>query len=219
MIEREGDTVAIQDVVAQRNIQYLLHFTRLENLQSIVQHGLLPRGACAERGIVPVLNDAYRLDYTDAVCLSISFPNYKMFYGQREELKKTDPNAQWAVVAVAPRVIWEKSCAFCRENAANANVTNVPLDQRVGDAAFDVMFSDYDEKTRQVLGIPDSLTTHPQAEVLVFEPIGPEYILGAAFNTTGLKDDWNAKGLGKQFLHIPQLFSARLDYRHWKKVM
>lgn len=213
--------MAIQDVVAQRGIKYLVHFTRLENLQSIVQHGLLPRGACAERGIVPVVNDSYRLDYTDAICLSVSFPNYKMFYGQREELKKTDPNAQWAVVAIAPNVLWEKSCAFCRENAANANVTSIPLDQRAGDVAFDVMFTDYDDKTRQALGIQDhhSLTTHPQAEVLVFEPIEPHYILGAAFNSNALKDEWNTKGLGKQFLYIPQLFSARLDWRHWKKVM
>lgn len=219
MAEREGGTVSIQDIVSQRNIHYLLHFTRLENLQSIVQHGLLPRGACAERGIVPVVNDAYRLDYTDAVCLSISFPNYKMFFGQREELRKTDPSVQWAVVAVAPRVMWEKSCAFCRENAANANVTNIPLEQRMGDTAFSMMFSDYNDKTRQVLGIPDTVPTHPQAEVLVFEPIGPEYILGAAFNTAALKDEWNAKGLGKQFLYIPNLFKPRLDYAHWKKVL
>ena len=210
--------MTIKEIVDQRKIKYLLHFTRLENLDSILANGLLPRGVCAARGVEPVTNDAYRLDFTDAICLSVSFPNYKLFFAQREELKKTQPDARWVVIAVAPSVMWEKACVFCRENAANANVTAIPLAARRGKAAFEAMFSDYNDKTRDLLRIPDTCTTHPQAEVLVSEPIEAKYIMGAAFATLALKTEYDAKKTGHQFIRASQLFSARLDYAHWKKV-
>jgi ssDNA thymidine ADP-ribosyltransferase, DarT len=210
--------MAIQETAAKREIQYLLHFTRLENLQSILVNGLLPTNACAAQGVKPIVNDTYRWDYTDAICFSVSFPNYKMFYARREEVKKTEPDAQWTVIAVNPSVMWDKNSAFCRENAANTNVTNIPLAQRKSEAAFDTMFSDYNDKTRELLKIPDSYTTHPQAEVLIFEPVEARYIIGAAFETVALKDAWSTKGAGKQFVHFPSFFRGRLDYAHWKKV-
>ena len=187
-------------------------------MDSILANGLLPCGACAVGGIEPVTNDAYRLDRTDAICLSVSFPNYKLFYARREELKKTQPDARWAVVAVAPSVMWEKDCVFCRENAANASVTVIPLSARRGKEAFEAMFSDYNDKTRKVLQIPDKCTTHPQAEVLVVETIEPKYIMGTAFATLALKNEYDAKKTGHQFIHAPKLFSARVDYAHWKNL-
>lgn len=210
--------MTIKEIVDQRKIKYLLHFTRIENLDSILANGLLPRGVCAARGIESVTNDAYRLDFTDAICLSVSFPNYKLFFAQREELKKTQPDARWAVIVIAPSVMWEMDCVFCRENAANSNVTTIPLAARRGKAAFEAMFSNYDDKTRDLLKIPDTCTTHPQAEVLVSEPIEAKYILGAAFATLALKNEYDAKKTRHQFIHALKLFSARLDFAHWRKV-
>ena len=203
----------IQAFVVERQIKFLFHFTRLENLTSILARGLYPRGECAERGITAITNDGYRLDYTDAICLSVGFPNYKMFYG----LRKDSPGTQWAVVALRPDVLWLKDCAFCRENAAKAAVTDIPVAHRKGLAAFRTLFDDFEDKQRASLNLPPEYPTHPQAEVLVFEHIGPESIIGAVFNDIAFRDQYLAKGTAYQFKYIPDLFKGRVDYMHWRR--
>lgn len=206
--------MTIQDFAAARNIKYLYHFTRLGNLQSILTQGLLPRDQCAARQITPLINDQLRLDYTDGICLTIAFPNYKMFY----PLRCNNPGVQWAVVAVRASVLWEKDSAFCRENAAKAAVTAIPLPQRRGLGALQAMYEDFPGVPRNTLGIPPQYPTNPQAEVLVFEHIAPEYIVGVAFNDAALRRQYAAMILPRpyEFLDAPRYFSARSDFQHWK---
>jgi hypothetical protein len=137
-----------------------------------------------------------------------------MFYPLRCE----SPGVQWAVVAVRANVLWEKDSAFCRENAASAAVTAIPLPQRRGLGALQAMFEDFPGRPRDILGIPSQYPTNPQAEVLVFDHIEPEYIVGAAFNDAALKRQYAAMVLPRpyEFLHFPGLFSARRDFEHWK---
>jgi hypothetical protein len=98
----------IEEYVAARGITLLLHFTQVCNLDSILQRGILPRNMLiGEDGVR--FNDQYRFDGTDAVCLSISYPNYKMFFRLRQE----SPDAEWVVLAVRPRALWMLPCAFC----------------------------------------------------------------------------------------------------------
>ena len=80
----------IQQICDERNIETLVHFTRVENLSSILQNGLLSRKALEileeTRGQQFLFNDRKRKDgHKDAICLSISFPNYQMFYPIRED--------------------------------------------------------------------------------------------------------------------------------------
>ncbi len=206
--------MTIQEFVATRNIQYLYHFTRLGNVQSILTHGLLPKDQCAARGVAPLVNDPLRLDYTDGICLTIGFPNYKMFY----PLRCNNPGVQWAVLAVRASVLWEKDSAFCRENAAKAAVTAIPLHQRRGLVALQAMYDDFPGVPRSRLEIPAHYPTNPQAEVLVFDHIGPEYIVGVAFDEAVLKRQYTAMVFPREykFLHAPSYFSARRDFEHWK---
>ena len=70
--------------VRNRKIDVLCHFTRLENLIGILGNGLLPRRTLSERYIPFYAVDPYRRDdCPEAVCLSISFPNYMLFYSKR----------------------------------------------------------------------------------------------------------------------------------------
>jgi hypothetical protein len=141
--------MTMQNFVVDRQITYLLHFTRLENLDSILTHGLFTRSQCATRAINPIFNDAHRLDYTDAICLSLSFPNYKLFY----RLRKENPNTRWAVVAIRPNILWEKDCAFCKENAAKSTVTDIPIAQRRGVSALRTLYEDFEGKSRASLRV------------------------------------------------------------------
>ena len=71
----------IEKVVNERDIRWLMHFTRIENLESILENGLLPRNSFERLDIEPLTNDSLRLDgFLEAISLSIQSPNYKMFY-------------------------------------------------------------------------------------------------------------------------------------------
>lgn len=204
----------MRTAVENRGIQYLVHFTRIENLGCILQNGLISVDSLDNCKIDYHPNDEYRLDNCcNATCLSIQFPNYKMFYKYRCE----NPDSNWVVLYIQKDVLWEKDCGFCVENAASSNVTSIPLDRRKGVDAFNVLYNDYPGKpSRESLGISSALPTHPQAEVLVFDIIEPKYIQGVAFN--------NLEDINKYSYLVPsnmpkkvveELFSYRNDYKHW----
>jgi hypothetical protein len=194
--------VQIRAFCEQRGIQHLTHFTRLENLDSILKHGLVSR-AKLDATIEPhayFVNDDWRGDgCTEANCVSISFPNYQMFYKYRQ----ANLQAQWVVLLLKPDILWELDCAFCRENAASKNVTAIPLTKRKQFSALVEMFDQYPPVKRDTL--PSSYPSHPQAEVLVFGTIPTQYI-----DIICCED---SIATGKSGFY----FDARMDYRNWLK--
>lgn len=71
----------MERILKQRQIDRLYHFTQAENLSNIFRYGLLPREILENEEIDSCFNDDYRFDNClNAVCMSIEFPNYKMFY-------------------------------------------------------------------------------------------------------------------------------------------
>lgn len=203
----------MQNEVKSRNIDYLWHFTKIENLDSILKNGLIPRATLEAMNAKVAYNDQYRLDgQKGANCLSLGHPNYKMFYSLRSQ----DPKQEWVVLAIKPEVLWIKDCAFCYENAASANVTSIPLPQRKGLQAFRAMFANAAGKPqRSVIKLPDDCPTNPQAEILAFDTIEPKYIEGAVTQTKAIELTLKAQHPNFEFLYHRAHFSARLDYEHW----
>ncbi|ANB74761.1 hypothetical protein AYM40_16105 [Paraburkholderia phytofirmans OLGA172] len=202
----------IEEFARERGIKFLMHFTKLTNLGAILQRGLVTRDVLVLEGNVDALNDQYRYDHTDAICLSIGFPNYRMFYRLRQENQGTD----WVVVAVNPSALWELPCAFCSANAAAGHVSAIPIEDRKTIAAFRGMYADYGDKTRAQLGIKDGLPTNPQAEVLMLRGVPPSYILGVWVQSTTMQAMIKELYPGLQVVAAPGLFSYRSDYAHWK---
>ncbi len=78
----------IQYLENERHVRYLVHFTPVENLKSILVNGIAPR-LYFEDGEDCVVTDETRLDnHPECSCFSISFPNYQMFYRKRVETGK-----------------------------------------------------------------------------------------------------------------------------------
>jgi hypothetical protein len=203
--------------VEGREIERLIHFTRFENLNNILQHGIRPRQLLDASGEEYIFNDDLRLDgCLDAVSLSISFPNYKMFYPYRCQ----DYSKMWAVLRLSPSILWEKDCAFCWQNAASAAVTCVPLCERRGRNAFLELFANKDGfPRRENTQIPNHYPTHPQAEVLCFDTIEPQYIervdIQTRFNPNQLFAQIATNVPGRAYWYDDELFNGRFDYRHW----
>lgn len=203
----------IRNFCRKRRIERLVHFTRTDNLSSIAQLGLLPRRDLAN--VPAATNDPYRLDNrTEAVCLSIEFPNYKMFYRYRLR----HPNVSWSVLELRAELLWELDCAFCWTNAATGEIRDLPLAKLKSPSSLQAMYAtQYGEITRDPK-IPSSYPTNPQAEVLCFARIPTRYIIGVNFATEEEMLRYREKGIS----NLPQprvntlYFQPRQDYELWR---
>lgn len=205
-MERE----AIQTHAKAVKIPFLLHFTRAENLPTIMEHGLYPISRVDEIGVTPRINDDVRLDgRRDGISLSIAFPNYRMFWKCRQD----NQGVKWVVLSVDPSVLWSKRCAFCRHNAADVRISSQPLGQLETSAAFLGMFEELDGlPSRQEQRLQPFDPTDGQAEVLVLDVIEPGLIKGAFFEDGAARDAYQGILGGRQVLvNAPQkgYFAAR----------
>lgn len=207
------EDIGLKEFVLGRKIDYLVHFTRVENLRSILSRGLRTRENIITNGIDSVFNDEHRLDgQEDSISCSIAFPNYKMFY----RLQAENPHAEWVVLLLDPSLLWEKDCAFSVTNAASSGVSRIPIDERKGVKALNPLFNNIDGKTpRRLLGIPEKYPTDPQAEVLVLEDIGVKYIEAVVTKTIELESSLSTEFPGSNFLSNSFMFSPRKDYEYW----
>ncbi|NMZ47049.1 DarT ssDNA thymidine ADP-ribosyltransferase family protein [Pseudomonas oryzihabitans] len=171
----------VQNYAETLQVPFLVHFTRAQNLDRIMRHGLCPSSELKRLGIVPDCNDELKLDGRGGgISTSIAFPNCKMFYKYRESCPGTD----WAVIVLKNSILWSKDCAFFRHNAADALMSRLDIDDLKSLSAFEKMYESVDwldSRDDQCLLPYDP--TDVQAEVMFFETIGPELILGAAFES------------------------------------
>jgi len=208
-------TDRIREIIENRRITSLLHFTRLSHLNSILECGIVPRDELRKRGQPFEPNDERRWDgATDASSLSISWPNYKMFYHLR---KHRFPKVLWTVLEIAPEILWELHCAFCSTNAANAGVTDREIEERSKSASLEDLFAERasDGTSRADCSIPDSFPTDPQAEVLVFGTIPPWHIRCAY-----VEDTITLRRVPKphptRIMVVSRYFGPRSDYQLWR---
>lgn len=216
---------SIRRIVETRGVKSLVHFTRLENLSSIVKYGLVPRAdiqQISSLGVPVHFNDQYRWDgLLTASSLSVSFPNYQTFFRFRND----HASSKWSVVLFDPRVLWVKECAFCHTNAADSQIQQLPLSYRQSPEAFESLFTEsYTQKngytvSRSDLDIPGFYTTNPQAEVLIFGTIEPDYIQALCFDSQVDMKEWaqSHPSLSQLCRFVPEYFGPRSDYHHWRK--
>lgn len=193
--------ILVKKILKEKQIDWLLHFTRAENLKNIFHYGLFPRSVLDYNNIDSIYNDEYRYDKCkNAICMSIEFPNYKMFYRLRQE----NPVADWAVLLLPASILYECDCAFCQTNAGSTQMYTVPIAERKGKKALLKLFDEIPGKpTRNILGIGSWYPTNPQAEVLVFERIPITYINEVYFI--------NQRILNKYQDIIPDTIKARVS--------
>lgn len=202
----------MQNFVAARGIRKLLHFTRLDNLPSILQHGIVPRTELIARNIEFEFNDADRHDgYLHASCFTIGWPNYKMFY----PLRCDNPDVKWAVIECVPAILWEKPCIFSAENAASTAARQIAAAQRAGVPGIAAMYAEVPGKpTRAEIRLPMDLPTNPQAEVLVCDVVEPAFIQRVHIKDPASRALYAGAYPGMRF--DAGWEGARSDYTHWR---
>lgn len=218
----------------ERGIEWLVHFTHIKNLGSILKHGIIPRLQTEQlnessRGEF-IFPDSYRADGKNASCLSIMFPNNKMLWHKRQEYS----DERWVFLLLRPDILWECDCAFYPTNAASAGLNHQPVEKFKTAAAFEAMFGDtVIRETRfgiQHISRPPALKaylpTDVQAEILVFNNISTDYIVGCYFHwhlgdvASKLKDAYpdfvffpNAEWVKNDIKHIFYGFRENVNWR------
>lgn len=173
---------AIKNRAESLRIPFLVHFTKAENLGSIMEHGLGSLTALKDKSIRPLVNDHHRYDgHPDAICLSIAHPNDKMFFKYRQ----ANPDQDWAVLVLDVSILWTHNVAFCQRNAADHRVRTRPLAQRKEASAFESMFLPLDDSpSRGEQNLEPFDPTDVQAELLIFNRLPPELINSVVFSSS-----------------------------------
>lgn len=216
--EIEERSKRICQYCSERGILHLIHFTRISNLKSILERGLLNREELSRSPASQdiTFSDRERIDgHTDAVCLSISFPNYKMFY----RLSSSNQDV-WCMLVISPSVLWELDCAFCHSNAASSVISRISLQQLRTFEALDKMFRNEELVSRRDLGIPTNYPIDPQAEVLVFNRIPTNYFCSVHFSSLSAMRIWQRSNRCPDNIGLivsNQYFQPRCDWTKWTK--
>ena len=133
------DDLEIKKIIQQRKIQNLIHFTRFENLESILRSGFISRKILIEKKFYFEPNDTGRLDCKDdATCFSIEFPNSFLL----NTFKKKYPHSKWVIIILNINLINHYSKKhFCNRNAGGA-ASWVNSDNSKNWLAFESMFDE-----------------------------------------------------------------------------
>ena len=210
---------AVAAEAGARGIQYLVHFTRIENLVSILNHGLMTRKSLDEKKLSYCFNDSERLDnLPDTISLSVTSPNYKMFWKYRQ----SDKSAKWIIIRLhAYQVLSSLECAFNFTNAANHEVRDTPIADRKEISAFQKIFYDSEDDIRQKCELKNNEPTDPQAEVLCFNSIQLNFFEGIVFFNqeqyspmASLFDNLKECDI-KLYPNGDCYFAPRHDWRYW----
>lgn len=202
--------MSIATIMNQREIRHLCHFTRAENLRAILTDGLTPRMFLD--GKLAIFNDEFRYDRCEnAVCTTIEFPNYKMFY----QLRCANPGAEWAVLLLDAQILIDYECAFCQTNAGSATSYTIPLEDRIGAEALASLYAPIVEGVWRSPFIPMSFPTSPQAEVLVFDVITANYIEAVYFENAAALLKFNDLRRSFNMSVDTDWFGPRADYKLW----
>ncbi len=213
LIQSDNKVKQIYDYLKERGVEYLIHFTVLDNLPGILNKGIVPRNKLNGEAIKL---DSKRQDgVIDGSCFSLSFPNYKMFYKYRTD----NENRVFVVLAMSVDFIKTLSVnqiAFYPANAAMVELRNT-FSNHQGIDALREMFSEHplgsaDKYRRSQSSLPDSYTTNPQAEVIIKGVVPKEYICKIYVSSESDKRAVKAK-IDRSFYDKIQVYSDFFDHR------
>ena len=225
----EAARAHVLESMEKRGVTRFVHFTEVDNLESIIMRGLMPLSLMNG---VPKEESALKLNRyegTDAICLSVEFPNYRTFYHRRcVESDKT-----WCVLLLDARKVIERyEPQFYWTNAASksflepcfsAGNRNDPCSAQ----AFDGMFYQTETPNRFLTVtpragfIPDKYPTNPQAEIQIYDKITPDCISLVVFEDQESVARYQAAfSFGAPACTVDQCevnyFAPRADWQEWR---
>lgn len=177
----------VQRVLKEHDVKNLIHFTDIENLNSILRNnGLKVRSELEERNFHFQYTDFNRLDgIRNSISLSVSFPNYEMLNIK----KRNQPSRQWCIFLLKADEVLQNDCLYFAHNAATKAYRETKhIKRRVID--LESMFADKVTVKRSYyrknLADKSCYATSPQAEILCLSDIPLSSIEACIFEDENL---------------------------------
>jgi hypothetical protein len=217
----------VETEARRRGISRLVHYTRIENLPLILEHGLLPRAEIESDGRFAVrFNDSDRADRRrDCSCLSIQKINYLMFW---EQSRYRFPQAEWCILHFDVSLLWKQKSIFCQTNAASSGAVRRAEEFGWAGDGLARMFDDPVQTRRGIVtrsslmrgGLPGNETSDPQAEVLVEGRISQDFIRAVIFRRLDDLQDMeeHLADTTVEFAIDQSQFGPRKDFAFWKRM-
>lgn len=179
----EGKKVA--EIIRNNKVKYLVHFTRMENLFSIIEHGILSIQTLDTMKLPYINNDFGRYDNRkDCSCFSVEFPNDLLL----KSFQRRQSNCSWIIFLIDVFVLIssETEKQFCIHNAASKGISEkIKFNQLRTSEEFRKMFSERiafnkrdGEHTIDRNINKSYLATSNQAEILIKGSVDRNYIKG-----------------------------------------
>lgn len=184
---KQQENRKLKEIINSRKIESLIHFTRTENLDSILSIGILPRLMLETRNIPFIYNDSLRADYMNScTCVSIEFPNTWVLNNKMDMA----PNSDWVLIVLKAELLYEQRNYYAKHNAATYSVQK-NLRARYKPADLEALFADNikiekasgEIKEFKRIDTQAYFPTSDQAEILVEGAINPKYIDFVVFKT------------------------------------
>ena len=218
----------VYNMLIERGVKNLVHFTKLQNLESILKHGIIPVQGLKYFEIDYSPSDLDRWDgMEDGISFSVSYPNYRTFF---RKWKNTDEPYVVLIIGIeAIKTIKPDNIAYFPSNAASSLYSR-SFEQYRGLDAAQLMFAPNNRFTRAQQNIPDSFPTDPQAEVFIKGKIHTSYIKEIHLNSNEYEVSYDVSETYKTIQTILSRFDLqceckksntyfrpRIDYERWLK--
>jgi hypothetical protein len=216
------DSQKIKELVGDRNISRLCHFTQSRKLSHILSN---PRGILSTKELLKVapdlvdITDPERLDgHPDYICCSIEFPNswYLVKAKSRDPLFK-----EWVILFLDPSILWRYNVLFCPRNAAAEHGSLI----RGGYDGFKSIFADEVSgaggiKRKRTAGMLNCCPTDDQAEVMVEKEITRDNIIAIAVaSVEQARLEKTRLSLIKDVIMVPWIIAPELFNSEWSKAV
>lgn len=100
--------------ISNRQIENLIHFTSVENLEMVLQNGLTEKDELHRREVSFDKNDQLRLEGSGKVCATIEYPNIKLLSKYRHLKGRNN----YAIILINPEAAAQEDVDFYYANAA-----------------------------------------------------------------------------------------------------
>ena len=196
------------DIINNRDIRHMYHFSPINNITSILNTGLYSREKCERENINIEITDQNRFDgELNRISTSISFPNYRMRYSLEKQ------NFNLVIYDINPKILLSKlDTQFYYTNAANAIFRYTDKRLLTTNEALEGLFTPVNREP----GLYRNYTTDPQAEILVNEEVPNCFINGIITKNynANIEEICNQKRL--RYEVNSSLYSYRSDYARWR---
>lgn len=196
------------EITERRNITCFTHFTRIDNLNSILDNGILSVYDLNHGNFEYCSSDKERMDnHLEEISVSVSYPNGQMLYSKISNL-----GGDWVVMELDPYFVLKRKCNFFKTNAASNFVKEI-RQQRENNLStyFEEMFAEKNDGEKTQKDLPENFATDEQAEIMVYRHIPVYAIKAVHFQNENSIDEFSdkLKDLGIKYDSSDYFFHAR----------